>query len=196
MADALVTMNQTILGKEVKNVLCFNNITEIASDLQDFADNIRSSWEFYVQAFMSDDWVLENITVSFLSTDTVDYSVDVNFTDGTLTGIEQSDVLPTTNALLVSTQYVGVAPNRGRIYFGGLTENNQSDSAWGAGGLFAFRDLVEFWRDGVSIGSGTAFLRILRRPSDVFPSYVSNPVDNVITRLRPATVRGRRLGTP
>ena len=194
MPDAIISINQTVLGESIANVVCFSNITEIEADLQSFADSIRDTFETHVEDQFSDQWTLDDITVSFIDADSVTYSVTVPFTQGALAGLEQSQVLSTTTCLLVSTQFIGPAPNRGRIYFGGLTENSNVDSAWGAGTLFAFRDLVENWRDGIPIGAGLAFLRILRRPSTVHPIYISSPVTNVVTRLRPANQRRRRIG--
>lgn len=193
MTDALVSMNQLILGEPIANVLGFSNVTEDITELQDFADNLRGDWSQHLSSHQSQQWSLENITVSFIDGDHISFSITVDFTAGPLAGDQTQQVLPTTNCLLVSLQYVGPRPNRGRVYFGGFTETEQADSAWISAVLFAARDLVEDYRNGVGIGPSQAFLRIVRRPGPNFPVYVTSPVSEVITRLRPATQRRRRL---
>ena len=133
--------------------------------------------------------------ISFIAGDQISYSVQVGYTGGPIVGTSNDQGLPTTNALLITLNYVGPRPNRGRVYFGGLPEGSQVDSQWSPSTVNAFENLVQDWVNGIGPSGQLAFLRIFRRPSDVFPTYTSNPVDLVSFSLTPATQRRRRLET-
>lgn len=193
MPDAIVSMNQTVLNQEVKNILCFSNVTEDADELQDFADAIRDSWVSVIDNLHTS-WSLENLTISFLDATSVTYSVDVDFTAGPLGGTNANDPTPTTNSLLIATSYVGPRPNRGRVYFCGLTEVDTNDGLWVTGVAVEFRNLVQEWADGVAVTGNTYFLRILRRPNPPeWDTYTSNPVTGTSLKSVPATQRRRRI---
>lgn len=193
MPDALVSLNQTYLGKEMANVIGFSNVQEDATWLQTFADDIRSDYTQHVPSAFSDQWFLNNISVSFLSSTAVLYSVDVAFTLGPLQGGNANDPLPTQTALLISTNHLGPRPNRGRTYFSGLTENAIQNGVYFAATVGLFEDLVTDWVEGAGPAGQLAFMRIIRRPSAVFPAYVTNPIDLVVGDTIPATQRRRRL---
>ena len=194
MPDALVTLNQTIDSKYAANVLAFSNVTEDADQLQTMADDLRSSFAFDVVAHLSTSWTLDSITVAFIDVDHISFSVEIPFTEGQLIGQNIADVLPTQCAMLVSTSFVGAKPNRGRVYFAGLCENNTNGNVMNATVVTDFETLVESWRDGVSDAPDTVFLRIMGRPSPTRPSYLSSPVDLVTGRARIGTQRRRRRG--
>lgn len=179
MPDVIVTVNQTYVNEAFANVLCFNNFIEDETFLQEFADVFRASYVDSVEAEMSESWILENIDVSFLLSDSIDYTVKVDFTDGPLTGGSMGDALPPNAPLLISTSFVGSRPNRGRIYFSGLPESAQNNGIYSTGARAPFETLVTVWKDGLPTSEGSHFLRILRRPSMVFPSYVSSAVSFV-----------------
>lgn len=194
MPDAIISMNQTLLGQSVANVTAWSNVTEDEDELQDFADNLRFSWTGLVDELVQE-WSLDNLSISFISFDQITYSVTVDFTAGPLSGTNTGDALPPTNAMLVSTIYVGPRPNRGRVYFCGLPESAQSDGIWNVGTHVQFRNMVENWANGINADQNVYFLRILRRPNPPeFPIYVSNPVSNASIRSAVATQRRRRVG--
>lgn len=191
MADVIVCANQTYLSEYVCNVLCFNNLVNVNTQLQTFADNFRSAWDTHFSVVNANDWSLDSLTFSFLTANSVDYSVTFGFTAGPLVGQNTADEAIPQGACLVSTQYVGSRPNRGRIYFGGLTESAFASGRVTASTVSAAEDLVNAWRTGISDGIGDCFLRILRRPSSKFPTFVSSPVSTVVGRSRPGTQRKR-----
>lgn len=194
MADAFVICNQTIDTKYAANVLAFSNVTEDPDQLQSMADQMRSYWNDAVVAHLSEKWSLDSITVAFIEGGIISFSVDVPFTLGVLQGVNTSDILPTQTCMLVSTSYVGAKPNRGRVYFGGLCENNTTDNVWNSSVITDFENLVEGWRDGLDQPPDTVFLRIMGRPNATRPTYLSSPVDIVTGRGRIATQRRRRRG--
>jgi hypothetical protein len=193
--DVLVSHNQTLLGKSIANVTAWNNFTEDETQIQNFADSLRASYANLVAEFLHPAWSLDNLTISFLDDDHVSYSIVVPFTSGPLVGTVGSDNLATQTALLISTSFIGPKPNRGRVYFAGLSESSLNSSQWTFSVAAEFRDMVLGWADGINVGSNTVFLRIMRRPSAVFPSYVSSPVTGAVVRSFPATQRRRRLGS-
>lgn len=195
MSDAIVRLNYQLENKQGANVLCFNNMIESPTFLQSFADAIRASLVLYVDQFWVDKMVLNNITVSFIDATSVTYSVDVDFTDGPLTGSAVDDTLAPQLALLTSLDYIGPKPNRGRIYWYGFGEQQITDGSWNSTIRTAFSDMVNSWVGGIAHGEGTNFLRILRRPSDIFPNYVSSPVSAVRVTRYARTQRRRSIPT-
>ena len=194
MTDALVTLNQTWQGEIIANVLGFNNVDEDADWLQDFADEIRTHWASYLSNAVSAEHTLENITVAFIDGDHIAYSIDVDFTGGPLDGTDASDVTASQNCVLVSLGYVGPRPNRGRVYFGGWTEGDMLNGVWTGDALGGPVNFMQAMQSGVGPGGSLAFLRIMGRPNDDRPNYVSNPVDSITVGGRVATQRRRRLG--
>lgn len=192
MADVLVTSKQTLFGEDIENVLCFGNLVDSPTILQAFADSFRQSYvDFFVNSLVNE-WVLRSLVFSFIDATQVLYSIEYNFTDGILTGTNLADNLIAQSCLLVSTQRQNTAPNRGRVYLGGVSDAGLSAGLFTQATVDAAEDLVQSWVDGLDIGGSLAQLRILRRPSAKFPSFVSNPIDSVIGRLNPATQRRRR----
>lgn len=193
MPDALVSCNQTWNGEQVANVLGFSNVQEDASWLQEFADDIRSEWDSNLGTTLSSDWSLDNISVSFISGGVITYSVDVAFTGGALSGSNNGDLSTNQTALLVSLNHIGPKPNRGRVYLCGYTEGELLNGTWIPGATSPSANLIAAFVNGVGPAGSLAFLRIVGRPAANGGLYVSNPVDNVIPRGRPATQRRRRL---
>lgn len=191
--DALVTLNQKLKNEVVANVLAFSNVQQEAGWLTDFADQIRLHFVSYLIDLLSDEWSMENITVGFINGAQVEYSVDVDFTLGELFGQAGGETLPTTVALLVSTAYIGPRPNRGRIYFAGMVEQNCINGIFSPGLVTAAEEMVEAMANGINVPGGNPFLRIMGRPNLNRPNYVSNPIDLVTGRDIPATQRRRRL---
>jgi hypothetical protein len=194
MPNFQVTYNQDLMGKEVLNVcnwqLADNTDTYIAA----FVESLRASYATHVQAYLSDDWSLESFTLRQMDGG-LPFTTEVVPASGAIAGSATAGFLPSTVAMLVSTVYVGGRPNRGRVYFAGLTEQHQDNSAWSVATTNAFRDLVQAWADGLVVAGGNAFLRIARMDYPANNWALNNPVNNVIARTNPASQRKRRLGS-
>lgn len=196
MPYAIVSLNQRLYDKSQANVTAWSNVQEDSSWLQEFADAIRESANDNWDNVMVTDWFLDNITVSFVEGDHISYSVDVEFTLGNLQGNELGGGMPGGSALLISTSFTGARPNRGRIYFSGLPEDRQSDGFWTTATKNTLRSLVQEWRDGLNVAGINTSLQIARRPSDVYPSYVFNPVQFVTGTEAVRSQRRRNPDTP
>lgn len=193
MPDALVSCNQTWNNEQVANVLGFSNVQEDSAWLQEFADAIRASWDSNLRTTLSSDWSLDNLTVSFISGGTISYSVNVSFTGGPLVGSNNGDLSTNQTSLLISLNYVGPKPNRGRVYLCGYTEGELLNGVWISGATSPSANLIADFVNGIGPSGQLAFLRIVGRPAANGGLYVTNPVDQVIPRGRPATQRRRRL---
>jgi hypothetical protein len=193
MADVIVTSNQRLFNKPVKNVLCFGNLVDDPVILQTFANSFRASYVQHINNFLATEWSLDNLTFSFIDATTVLYSVTYDFDLGVLVGGNTADNIAAQTALLVSTQRQNTKPNRGRVYIAGVTDQHLANGLFVQSVLDAAENLVDQWRTGLDIGGSTSNLRILRRPSASFPNYVSNGVDSVIPRPSPAVQRSRRI---
>lgn len=196
MTDATVVWNQRLRGEIIQNVTVWSNMPTDEAGRQSFVDVARLTWisSGVLNRYIAD-WTLDSVT--FVYNDSLpSFSITVPFTDGPLDG--DAPVGGTINqaCLLVSTQRIGPPPNRGRIYFGGLSEAGIGASGfWAQAYIDDFEDLVNQWVDGVtySQGANTAFLRIARRNAQG-ELTVTNPIDTIVARRNPAVQRRRRIG--
>jgi hypothetical protein len=190
--DATLVLNQTWLGQQVRNVLVFSNVVVDESELRGFAESIRGLFSTLVAGHMSASWSLDSVTFVFNETLPI-YSIEVPFTSGILIGTSAGSELATQVSLLVSTKYLGAPPNKGRIYFAGLTEFALQDGLFPQSVVDDFADLVRGLVDGITGDAQVAFLRIARRAANGTLDTTS-PVTHVIGRNIPAVIRRRRLG--
>lgn len=192
MANFQVRMDQKVFNEVIYNVTYFQLPDASPATLQEFADEIRARFATRVGAIMSDNWSLDSLTMRQMDGGGA-FTFTQPFTSGVLEGTEGTGVLPLFNALLVSTGYIGSRPNRGRLYFGGLTEaSNNTQGEWNGVDATAYQDLVQDMVDGITTTAGSAFLRIARPD---FPANIwtlNNPIDTVIGRQETATMRSRR----
>lgn len=190
--DVTVVANQTFLGQIVQNVMVFGNLTTDPTDLQEFADNYRAYWSSLVAPLQNVNWRMDNLTFIFNESLPI-WSTTLDFSLGVLQGGSANDPLPTQVSLLVSTKYVGIPPNRGRVYFAGLTEGSVTNGIFNVGAYGQCEALVQQWIDGVDLPVGNAFLRIARRnPNGTIA--VTSPAQIAIGRDIPAIQRRRRIG--
>lgn len=194
MPDALVTLNQTWNQEYAANVLGFSNVQEDTQWLRDFADAIRFSYDANLAPVLSNQHFLEDLSVGFIVGGSIAYSVDVPFTGGPAQGNQAGDVVANQTALLVSTNYIGPRPNRGRVYLCGFTEAEMSDGRWDTGTTQAAFNFIADMVNGIGPQGSLAFLRIVGRPGANGGLYVTNPVDTIVAQPIPATQRRRRLG--
>lgn len=195
MANFQVVLDQVLGSETVKNVTYWQLPDNQATTLQTFADNLRGTYLTpAVQSLLHTSWVLNSLTVRQMDGAGA-FSQLITFGLGPLTGGHVGNPMPTQMALLVSTGFLGSKPNRGRIYFAGLTE--ESNNAAGtvlSGTADTFQTMVEVWRDGVATGAGNAFLRIARPNFTLNNWTLNNPVESVIARVIWAGQRRRRVG--
>lgn len=192
MADATFVLNQRLNGEDIKNVLVFSNVVPDVEPLQEWVDSIRALYNTYVVDRLWTAWSLNSVTVIFNDAPPV-YSAEFSFTSGTLTGSVSAEGLPNQVALLVSTSCLEPPPNRGRIYFGGLTEADHANGLFSTAAAGDFQALVEAMAAGVSATAGDIYLRIARR-STAGIITLSNAVQNALGQRTPAIQRSRRLG--
>jgi len=195
MANFQIVLDQQVGDEVVKNVTYWQLPDNQALTLQTFADNLRGT--FVVPdliGWLATTWTLLSLTVRQMDGGGA-FSQLVTFGLGPLLGTSTGHQLPTQDALIVSTGFLGPKPNRGRIYFGGLVED--ANTGTGQPVLAArqdFQDAVEVWRDGVATGAGNAFLRIARPNFTTNTWTLNNPVESVIARNIWGTQRRRRIG--
>lgn len=193
MPLAIVSLNQTLYDKAIANVTCWDNVQEDSAWLQAFADQLRDTANDHWDNHMVLGWTLDDITVSFIDGDHIDYSVPVSFTSGDLQGNVVTDGMPGGAAALISTSFVGGPPNRGRVYFSGGAESGQADGRWDNPMMSDLKEMVEDWAAGYTILGSSTSLQILRRPSAVFSTYVANPVEFVVRTDVTRSQRRRNL---
>jgi hypothetical protein len=191
--DGLVTVNQTLFGKAVANVLGFTNLQSDETWLQTFADNIRTLWSTHLSIHLLDNWSLDSITVAFINGGSISYSIEIEPSAGQLSGIASADGMPSTCALVCSLRSLGNIPSRGRVYFTGFNELAHNNSYWTTNVMDGCAAVLSSMRDGIGPSGSEAFLRIVGRPKPGRTNYVSSPVTHIIPRQIVATQRRRRL---
>lgn len=193
MADARIQFLQTSQGQAVMNSCVFSNVIFEPSLLQIWADQLRDLWDETLRPFQSTTWSLTGLRFVSMPPSSP-FSVEVGFSAGPLVGTASEDVLANQTALLVSTQFLGAAPNRGRVYFAGVPDSSLVAGRWTAVSRSAAGAMVTAWANGIEgQGEDNIFLRIARVAGEP-PATTSNPVETVIPRDVPATVRRRRIG--
>lgn len=196
MTDVTIVMNQKLRENVVQNVTVWSNGPLDQVDRESFTNAFRLDFiAAGVQNDLISDWSMESLTFVYNAT-LPSFSVTVPFDPSPINGTGIGDGTASQVALLVSTQYVGPPPNRGRVYFAGLEQNAIANSGfWQTAIVTQFQDLVTSWQNGISYagGSNTAFLRIARRLSDGSID-TTNPVEEAVGRRNPAIQRRRRQG--
>jgi len=195
MADGTIVLNQLLYGQVIQNVLVFNNMVNNPTFRQEAADELRASFAVNVNSHMDDGWSLQNVTFQYNDVAPI-FSVDTDFTNGILTGQVAGGSMPTQSSLLVSTLAIGNPPNRGRIYFGGISRGNlDADSArWEQAALDSFETMVTAWTTGIALATqGEIFLRIARRDAAGIITLTSG-IEEVRPRDIPAGQSRRRIG--
>jgi len=195
MTVGTIILEQRSQGSRIQNVMVFDDIPENAADRLEVADAIRQAYEDEgISVHCATSWEIFGVTFRYNATFPA-FSVLVPFTGGPLNGV-QSASQANQVALLVSTQFVGQTPNRGRVYFGGLAETAlDNDGQFGSLAVNDFVALVEGFRDGIAYSgiSGNATLRIATR-SFAGTITTNNPVESVLGVTNPSTQRKRRVG--
>jgi hypothetical protein len=192
MANVQVTINQTGLGKNIKNVTNWEFPDFQASTIQGFADALRTSYVTHAVDMFNAQWELQNITVRQYDGGPA-FSQDVPFTAGALQGNGGGGPCASQTCLLVSTQYLGGKPNRGRLYFGLMNQSDMSAGQWGAGARGEAEALVANWIAGIDTGAGNAFLRIARVNEAGNIWTLNNPAETAVADSIPRSQRSRQL---
>ena len=195
MADGTLILEQTSLGQRIQNVLVFTDIPTDSAGRQEVADAIYDLYNANgVSTHMHTQWEIFGITFRYNESLPI-FSVLVPFTAGAYNGV-QSSPMANQVSMLVSTQYVGGTPNRGRAYFGGFSEGALNNSGLFAGvALTDYTALMEAFRDGIPWDAPNHLmqLRIARRSVNGTINF-TNPVETVLAQENPAIQRRRRIG--
>lgn len=191
MPDVQVQIRQTYFTKLVMNVTNWDFPDFETLTIQEFADAVRATYVTNVVADMSNNWTLDGLNVRIFN-GAGPYSIDVAFTSGQLTGTNTNHFLPRQVALLIATTHLGPPPNRGRIFFPGLTEAPSDEGSWDTATLIRYRDLVEDWIGGLSTTAGNCSLLIANVDyvNNVFTNR--NLAEGALARNPAATIRNRR----
>jgi len=196
MTVGTVILEQRSQGSRVQNVMVFDDVPTNALDRQFVADEIRQRYEDEgISVHCSTAWEIFGVTFRYNATFPA-FSVLVPFTGGPLDGV-QSASQANAVALLVSTQFVGQTPNRGRAFFPGLAETAMgNDGQFNSLSVGDFVALMEGFRDGIPYGGGGANM-VLRIATRSFQGTITthNPVESVVGVTNPSTQRKRRVGT-
>ena len=192
MAIGSVTIQQSILGQAVRNVLWYDNLPDDEGYLEEITSHIGDAYSEHAALFCSS-WSVSSVKYTFYPLAGT-WSTEYSILDGPIEGTGQSTPAPTQVAILISTRYVGPPPNRGRIYLGGLPGNFiENDGTFNATSIVTAASLAALLRQlPYNSNSDFANMAIVRRVNGV-PS-VHNLVDEILVRDVPATQRRRRLG--
>lgn len=193
MPTLKILMKQRVQNQEVRNVFHVAGGDATQANAQDFIDYFRSLWATNFTSLLHTSWNLYGASakeLDIVSNPTIDYTL----TAGTLTGTNNSNLLPTQVAKLVTWISFTARPNRGRTYLAGFCEDvNDSDGQLVAGGILT---ACANWANGMiavdSVHSGAA-LTITRVASNG-TLVGSNIIESFRNIGNPAIQRRRRIG--
>ena len=133
-----ITLNQTLLGETVQNVLYYEDEDSEFDPTEwiDVADEIRGYFNTHLVTHLSDNWAFGSITYRRVDVPGLP-SFKVVPSAGVLLGTNATDPLPTQIALLVSAKAATTAPNHVRTYLAGFTDGSVLNGLWGAGATTA-----------------------------------------------------------
>lgn len=191
MANVQVTIRQTYFSKFVANVTNWQFPNTTATTYTEFADALRATYVTNVVADMSNNWTLDDLDMRIFD-GAPPFTTRVGFTSGQLTGANTNHFLPRQVALIVRLVYSQGRPNRGRVYFPGLTEAPSDEGAWDLLTLGRYATMVNSWATGLATTAGSVFLRIARPNFTLNTWTLDNPVE-LTQGVQPAgTIRNRR----
>lgn len=191
MPDGILTLEQTLYGQDVMNVLVMSNFPTTLDAMQETANQLRIEWAAALADYQVTSWSLNSLLFT-VNPGPSQFSTRVAFGSGPLAGTVSSDPLPNQDALLISTSALSARPNRGRIYLCGFGETQLASGLWQSALRSDAEALFLAWATtGLDNTFSTMFLRIARR-SATGAITLSNPVENVLARSVPATQRRRR----
>lgn len=194
MSNFQVTLNQTWLGEVVKNVMNFQTPNNDPTTLVELADGLRAAYVTDIVTFLGQNWTLDSVTFREFN-GSPPFSQEVPFTQGPLNGGNGSEGMPPEVALLVTTTYLGSAPNRGRIYLPGGCINLIDDGRWSTGFTAAGQNLVTAFINGIPLSVGSAFLRIARIDDVNNVWTLDNPAETAIARTNTGSMRSRSFSS-
>lgn len=191
MANVEITLNQTVSGVEIVNVMSWQTPDTDAGTLQALVDGIRGRFNADVADSFASTWFLNTASVRIFDGG-APFTTEFAFGLGPLQGTSAVEALPRQSALLVSLTYTGPRPNRGRQFYGGLAENSWDGDAWDAGTIADFQNMWGQFILGLVTPNGTCFPRIARKNYLTNTWDLDNPVENAIVRPYARTQKGRR----
>lgn len=177
-------------GKEMLNVFTTSNADESPSWLELFVEGLESMGEFgdYV-SILNSTITLNEVGMRL----TTGGEIVTHWFPLGLPGVVGGEPCPPIVAPVISFQYAGTRPNRGRCYQPGLSEASCDDGLVDSAFRTAVQTFFESWAlSGVPVsGFGDTFLRIGRR-NEMGSIISSNPVTSVICRQNPGRMGSRR----
>ncbi len=191
MANVQVVLNQNQLGVPILNIMNWQTPDATTQTLQELVDGIRDAFATHVIDSYHNAWSMTSATVRVFD-GAPPFTTEFPFTAGVLNGISVSQALPRQSALLVSLAQVGPRPNRGRQFYGGLSEGAWDSSSWNP---VTQQDFVDMWSGfiaGIATTNGTCFPRIARVDHANNVWELDNPVETAVVRPYASTQKGRR----
>lgn len=190
MANVQVTLNQTLYSEDMFNVMNWQTPDTSSNTLQSLANGIAATIQARILDSLATDWALNSISMRVFD-GAPPFTTEFLPSTGILNGTGLTSALPPTNALLVALSYTGPRPNRGRQYYGGLTEGAWDGQVWNP---VTLTDMEDMWSDfitGVTTASGLCFPRIARVDYVANTWTLDSPVEQAIARSKPSLVPGR-----
>jgi len=190
MADIQAALKYAIGAEEYFNVTNWQLPDADQTTLEEFVDALRQSFVDNIVTNWSNAFSFLGVNIRVFDGGGA-FSTFVAPTAGTLSGTSASQIYATQIALMVSLASNTERPNRGRVYFTGLTEGDALNNAWSQPVVDNFVALTQEWVDGLTVTGGEAALLIARPDysSNVFTAVRGGAAVSSTTKFR--TQRGR-----
>lgn len=189
MATIRATLQGSMMGSAIYNVVHFRKPDYVTSDLSALADDLDSYWVTYAQAKSIGEMLWLNINVR-----RVDGGTDPSFNKAISkagTAGSNSQALPI-NALVfkLQTDIIG-RHGHGRIYFPGVGHPCFQSGLLTAGCLASYQTLAGQWLARYGPGGGSSFVLVIAERAD--PS-TTHDVTSIVVRSTIGTQRRRNFG--
>lgn len=191
MANVEVTLNQTLYNQSIFNVQNWQVPDTSFVTLQELANGIRASFDAVLTDWHTSNWTLEDISVRVFDGNEP-FTTVIPFSAGPLVGTALSNAVAPENSCMVALSYVGVKPNRGRQYHGGMVEFAWEGNRWAADLITDFVAYYNALIAGVGTSAGTCILRIARKDYANNVWLLDNPVETAIPNIRNKTLDSRK----
>lgn len=188
-----VRWNYTINGQTVNNVQYWDIDSPTAQGRQDFADEIRSTWDAQLSAHVHQTVSLDSLSLREMNGGPAVVYLQP-FTAGAVTGQASGDLVDLTSPLQVYYRSQTAKPNKGWMKFSGLTEAAWTGTGWSGIVKLAFTSLYNQYASGIPTASGNAILGICRPDFVGNTAIAFNLITSVIVRDYSRKAISRRPG--
>lgn len=188
-----ITMKQTFVGQQVRNMLYFEGLDAVQANAQAVGDYLRTMWDTHLKVMLAPTWQLNDFTAREVQSAGLP-PIEYSFTAGGVTGAAITEPVASQVAGIVSFKANTIRPNAARNYIAAINSSALVQSQFTA----AATNLLFAWGQGVNgirLAAPLGLDHVSARWNET-RTYVTdtNVLTIAIARSVPGTQRRRRIG--